>query len=93
MQAQRQQELDQREQVVSQYVNQLNSCISNLTNERSELLSIGSNLERRCNQLETLELKLYRKLNNESTNELDRYLTDSTNLELRTPIKLSKENI
>lgn len=50
------------------YVNQLNSCISNLTNERSELLNLGTSLERRCNQLETLELKLYRKINEDSTN-------------------------
>lgn len=75
------------------YVNQLNSCISGLTNERSELLSLGANLERRCSQLESIELKLYRRLNDDS-NELDRYLTDSTNLSVRTPIKSNaKENV
>lgn len=84
-------EVQQKEKVISQYVSQLNNCIHNLTNERSSLLSINTNLERRCCQLENLELKLFRKVNEE--NELDRYLVDSTNLDIKTPIKGNKENI
>jgi hypothetical protein len=56
--------------------------------ERSSLLNINTNLEKRCNQLENLEIKLFRKVMDEEP--FERYLTDSTNIESRTPVRRNK---